>query len=482
MDRRRSDTDAPDRRAGRVGRARRRLLGVVLGLLVALPGLATARPSAPDLLCATYPDSPLCATGTVACNTCHVPQGPPARNDYGADVRAALADGEDFDDALAEALYLVEPLDSDGDGVDNLAEIARGTHPGLDSTAEPECSPQVVTDNPWYRVGEYDPAFALKRVVLDFCGRSPRYEERAAFAEHPDPVARVSEVLDLCLQSPHWQEVQREMAIGVVRPVGPSTDLSILGNWEWDVRLFMYATSGDRDAADLLTADYFVVEDPPLSGRLVAIDEPRDDTEAYAQPLGAEDRFGLVTTRYSLSMRVMFAPVPRTLAAHYYRELLGLDLARSEGLYPIDELAGLYDWPAPADVDDKGVWQEECAGCHSTLEAMSYPWIRYNGIDLTGGTTAIVVEDRAIDLVPTTDGHLFGEPVSGPEEWVAAAVTSDDFAKRITSLYWRYLFRRDPLSCEQDEYDALWQDFRDDGRNVEAFLRALVLTDAWGTP
>lgn len=455
-----------------------------LPLLVALllPASALARPSAPEVFCATYADSPLCASATVACNTCHVAAGPPSRNEFGQDVRAALESGEPFNDALPDALHAVEPLDSDGDGVDNLAEITLGSLPGLDAAIEPECGQQVVFDNPWFKVGEYDPDFAIKRVFLDFCGRSPRYDERQAFADHHDPVARVSEVLDLCLQSPYWKSVQREMAVGVVRPAGPSTDLNILGNWEWDVRLFIYATSGDRDAGDLLAADYFVVEDPPLSGLLVPIDEPRDDSEAYAQPLPAEDRFGLITTRYSLAMRVMFAPMPRTLASHYYRELLGLDIARSEGLYPVDETDGEYPWPAPLDVDEKGVWQEDCAGCHSTLDGLSYPWIRYNGIDLSGGTTALVIEDRAVDIVPTTEGWVFGEPVDGPAQWVDAAIGSDAFSRRLVSLYWAYLFRRDPLTCEADEFDMLWTDLRDGGRNVEEMLRALVLTDAYGTP
>jgi len=358
-----------------MGRPLLALPALLAGLLLCLPS-AEARPAAPEVFCATYPDTPLCASGTVACSTCHAPSGPPGHNDYGADVDAALPFGVPFEEGLPEALLMVEPLDSDGDGVDNLAEIGLGGLPGLDAALEPECTPQPVTGNPWYDVGEYDPEFAFRRVMLDFCGRSPRYEERQAFQSHPDPVARLSEVLDLCLQSPYWSDVLRELAVGVVRPIGPPSDINILGNWEWDLRLFMYAMSGDRDAGDVFDADYLVVEDPPLTGRLAAIAEPRDSAEAYAQPLLAEQRYGLITTRYSLSMRVMFADMPRTLTAHYYRELLGLDIARSQGLFPIDELDGEYDWPAPADVDDKGVWQEGCAGCHATLDGLSYPWAR----------------------------------------------------------------------------------------------------------
>jgi hypothetical protein len=442
---------------------------------------ADARPQAPEIFCETYPESQLCAGGAASCTTCHVLAGPPQRNAFGVDVAQAFTLAE-FEEALRLALAEVEDLDSDGDGISNLAEIMAGTLPGFDSSIEPECGEQTLFSNPWYRVGEFDPAFAFKRVTLDFCGRSPRYEERLAFDDVKGSLAALTTQLEQCLESPYWQEVLVELAAPIVRPIGPATDVNILGNWAWDLRMFRWAMSGDRDAGELLTADYFVVEDPPLSGRLVTIDEPRSDFESFAQPLDAADRYGLITTRYSLAMNVMFAPVPRTLTAHIYRELLGVDIARSQGLFPVDELDGEYDWPAPADVDQKGVWQEECAGCHSTLDPLSYPWARYNGIDLDGGTTGAFLPDRATDIMPTTDGAIFGTPISTPQEWVDAAVNSDEFSQRIVSIVWGYLFRRPPLSCEQDEFDALRSGFQGGGRNVEAMLHRLILTDAYGAP
>ncbi len=467
------------RRAGRPAIAL--VLAALLGLAAA-PGVALARAAAAEAFCALYSDSPLCAAGATACTTCHVLAGPPAHNPFGVDVRAARTGGVPFDADLPMALQAIELLDSDGDGVDNLAEILGGTLPGFEASVEAECGDQANFANPWYRVGTYDPAFAFKRVTLDFCGRSPRYEEMRELEDHADPMALLAEQLDLCLTSPYWQAVLREMAMGVVRPIGPATDVNVLGNWEWDVRLFAYAMSGDRDAADLMRAKYLVVEEPPGSGRLVAIDGPRTPVEEYAQPLAPEDRWGLITTRFTLAMNVMFAPMPRTLVAHVYRELLGLDIARSEGLYPVDELDGAYAWPSPLDVDDKGVWQEGCAGCHATLDPASYPWIRYNGIDLDGDTTGAFLPERAADIVPSTDGALWGEPVDGPAAWVDAALATDAFPRRITDLVWRALFHRPPYSCEQDEYDVLWQDFRDGGRNVEALLHRIVATDAYGVP
>ncbi|MCB9765949.1 MAG: hypothetical protein H6739_39610 [Alphaproteobacteria bacterium] len=450
-------------------------------LLLVLSASAWARPEAPALFCETYADTPFCVSSTVSCTMCHAESGPPAHNPYGAALADAL-EGDDFALALPAALEAIAFDDADGDGVSNVDELDAGSWPGFDSTIEPECSTQTTFDNKHYSVGAYDHDFAFRRVMLDFCGRSPRYDERAAFAEATDPDAALQEVLGLCLQSPYWRDVLREMGVRAVRPIGPATDVNILGNWEWDLRLWSYALSGDRDAADLMLADYLVVEEPSGSGVLVAIDEPRDSLETYAQPLAAEDRYGLITTRYSLAMNVMFSAVPRTLAAHWYRQLLGLDIARSEGLYSIDELDGLYSWDAPRDVDDRGVWQEGCAGCHTTLDALSYPWARYNGIDLEGDTTAIYLDDRAADILPTTEGWIFGAPIDGPEDWVQAAVASDDFSRNITGLFWRYLMRRDPYSCEQGEFDALWTDFRDNGRNVESMLGLFITLDAYGTP
>ena len=463
------------------------LARVALGVgLLSLSGVeAHARTDAPALFCATYPDAPACSTGTVACTTCHSLSGPPVHNPYGSDVSEALESlgaDEDFGTWLPEALIEVEALDSDGDGTDNISEIVAGQEPGWDSETEPECAEQVETDNDGWALGVYDHAFAHKRVMLDFCGRSPRYEERLAFAEADDPDAVLLDTLDLCLQSPYWAEILREMAIGMVEPIGPATDINVLGNWEWDLRLWQYVMSGDRDAGDIMQADYLVVESPAGSGILVPIDDPRNELEEYAQPLEAEYRYGIMTTRYALAMRIMFSAMPRNLTSHWYRKLLGFDMARSQGLYPIDEADGDYAWEAPLDVDSKGVWQQDCAFCHSTLDPLSYPWVRYNGIDLEGDTTGLWLDDRATDLVPEIDGYLMGEPVDGPEAWVTTAVASDAFAQTVVETFWMRVFTRAPYSCEAEEFDALWAAFRDEGRNVEEMLRQLIFTDAYGTP
>ena len=44
-------------------------------------------------------------------------------------------------------------------------------------------------------------------------------------------------------------------------------------------------------------------------------------------------RAGMLTTRWNLVFNTMFTAMPRTTAAQIYRSYLGLDIAKSEGLY-----------------------------------------------------------------------------------------------------------------------------------------------------
>ena len=65
--------------------------------------------------------------------------------------------------------------------------------------------------------------------------------------------------------------------------------------------------------------------------------------------------------------------MPRTTAAQAYRAYLGLDIARSEGLIPPDDEELI-------DYDEKGITDPKCSVCHTTLDPLSYPFSRYNGI------------------------------------------------------------------------------------------------------
>ncbi len=453
-------------------------------LLLALPA-AWALPEAPDLFCAHYPDVPFCLTDSVSCTMCHAQSGPPTLNPYGADVQAELGSYDELADVIDAALTAVEPLDSDADGVDNLTEILLGAWPGLADDEEPECSAQVsagLQPNPWYRLGTWDPVFAWRRVSVDFCGVPATREELEAIAVDPDPQQAVLDLLETCLDSEHWQETIDEIGAPVVMRASDVGDENWLGNCDWDERLWRWAMIDHHDAGDVLQAQYFVVEDPGSPSGLMRIEEPRNETESFAQPMEREHRFGLMTTRYSLTFHIMERDVPRNLVVHFYRELLGLDIALGEGLYPIDEQPGVFDWPAPLDVDGLGVWQEACAVCHTTIDPLSYPWMRYWGIDTSTGMTALYDPERNLDMYPTEEGHIFGQPIDGPAEWVQAAVESDFFAQQVVRMFWKHLLRRDVYSCEQDTFDQLWMDFRDNGRDVEAMLAEFVLTDAYGAP
>lgn len=108
-----------------VGRAVRWL---VAGLIVALvPGAAFAYGSYGSAFDAKYGTQGSSIAGN-ACTVCHTPY--PTRNAYG------LAFAQSFTQALrnagniAQALANIEALDSDGDGVTNIGEIANRKYPG----------------------------------------------------------------------------------------------------------------------------------------------------------------------------------------------------------------------------------------------------------------------------------------------------------------------------------------------------------------
>ncbi|MET0287400.1 MAG: hypothetical protein ABW352_23140, partial [Polyangiales bacterium] len=353
-------------------------------LIVALSSVAQARPTGPALLCESYPDAPDCQGKVVACAYCHESTDPPAWNAFGTSIKDALA-GASFEAGLADALAKAEALDSDADGVSNLDELTRGTLPGL---ADQAMTPVVEAgENPRYTLGKYDAAYAYRRVLTLYCGRSPSYDEVQAFKAAAEPRTVIHEALAGCLRSDFWQKTQlprmADKRIKPLRSVAAEATVKIgdyrvvIGDYEFDYRLWRYVLSADRDMRELLTADYFVLEG--ADGSLVQTwdVQPRSDPKALAggQMIERERRAGMITTQWFLTINTMFSALPRTTAAQAYRAYLGADIAASEGLIPV---AG-----EPTDVDNKGVAQPRCANCHSTLDPLAYAFVRYEGIQIS---------------------------------------------------------------------------------------------------
>jgi hypothetical protein len=487
----------------RRGLAALALLGGVGWLATSSTGVA--QPPGPATFCEAYPTSPSCTSGAVACTTCHT--SPPELNVYGLDVSAALAPDEArplhadvFSDRLGEALRAVEALDSDLDGYDNLAEIQAGTamsdpasHPALGSGP---CTDEA-EDDAWDVCG-YDPDYAYKRVLLGFCGRSPTLLERETFAAAERPGAKLHDALDDCLDSEYWRGIDGQvwnLANAKINPqqavkAGVDAGPIPLADYDDDFAYFVWTQTDDRDVRLVLTGKEFVratyqggvtVYEP--WGRSPDKDLEERGFDRY-QAVVKPRRAGMLTHRWFLMSNTMFTAVPRTTAAQAYRAYLGTDIARLEGLHPVPG--------EPVDYDSKDVDAPDCAVCHSTLDPLTYPFSRYEGIGngYSFSNQYEYNEDRMAGFVATDGervldtpeaGVLLGQPVADLVEWAEVAANSEAFRRATVLDYWELLLDEPPRVDEQAELAALIGDL---GRhwNVETMLHDFIDTEAFGAP
>lgn len=478
-----------------------------LGFAAIAPGApfiqpASAKPPAPMAFCHAYPEAKACNTGFAECVACHTT--PPARNAFGMQISEKLAPGvtrplsdEDFLKYLPAALKAVEDLDADSDGFSNIVEIMAGTQ-----TADANSVPRALAcaaddasraaDAQW-NVCTYDAAYAFRKVHMDFCGRSPTRADMDAFRTITDEkvkLTRISEALDQCLDSPYWlgpNGVVWNIANAKIRPAhavksGENAGPVPLGDYDDDYNLFTWANSDDHDVRDLLLAQYFVKRTGPVTLEQISEEELAARPRGTMQPVPKEKRVGMISTRWFGAVNTMFTSIPRTTAAQAYRSYLGFDIARMQGLNTVPH--------EPKDYDIKGVGAPECAVCHATLDPLSYPFTRYNGI--SGGYS--YNDDRLKDYVRVdgprvaeapAGGMILGQEVADLLEWGKVAANSDAFAMKVTYDYWKLLIGREPDVNDQAEYTRMWRGLKSAttyNYRVEKMLHDLVLTNAYGRP
>ncbi|XYI00390.1 DUF1585 domain-containing protein [Sorangium sp. So ce1128] len=453
--------------------------------LIAAPALA--KPTAPRIFCDTYSNSPYCAGRLATCDTCHDSTAPVSWNAYGLAVMAAMRG--DFDSSLPAALRAIEATDADGDGETNAQEIASGTAPGR---ASDRCGPlDAAAAGPAAAEPAYDVMLASRRVAVIYCGQSPSYEDLVALDSSPSPEDQrllLHEQAESCLASAYWRD-EGVVRIGdpLIRPVAAvNVDSPIdlpLADFSYDYRLFSYVLTGDRDARELLTAQYHVRrrDDGALERIEGVIDGPETlvgepNTEKIGgQPLAPERRAGMITTQWFLIVNTMFSPLPRTTAAQAYRSYLGMDIARQEGIWPV---AG-----EPTDIDVKGVAAPTCAQCHSTLDPLSYAFARYEGIQGPSGIFGGYNEARPAVLIPgwnEPQSVLFGTEVADVVAWARVAAESDAFKRNLAMLFFRHAFGRDPAPFEEPELEQAWKALPSDGYSANRLIHRIIDLSSFG--
>lgn len=472
-----------------------RLSVAIATLLVSATALG--KPVAPATFCEVYPASPACKGGQVTCNYCHDKSELPATwNAYGTAVKGNLLPGaprplsdSDFSKGLPAALAAVEALDSDGDGATNEDEISAGTFPGQ-SKSVPQvgsCPPEPNGD---YDVCRYDPRYVFRKLHVDFCGRSPTFDQVEAFVALPESSkgAALTDALDACMATEMWRGkdgVLWQIAHRKIRPVGSlkageDQGLVPIADYYDDYNLFVYTQLDDHDARDVLLADYFVQRTPPAAPGS-ATKYTRLAELPFVETMQAERRAGLLTTRWNLLYNVMFTALPRTAAAQAYRAFLGFDISKQEGLYPIPG--------EPVDYDARGVKAEACAACHSTLDPLTYPFKNYDGFQGPAAEyNPLRLEENYSGLSPDIlktpeSGYVLGKPVQDLLDWAKVAADSDEFAAATVKDYWKAFIGHPPAPEEAAEFESVWKAFREtDGYSVRKMLHHLILTEAYGVP
>jgi hypothetical protein len=461
-----------------------------------VPSLVWARPSAPGVVCDVFKDAAECQGGVPACTLCHESTEPARWNVLGTALKARTSGQADFVAALRAALNAEASLDADSDGLSNRDELLRGTAPGVaDSMVGP---PKPIGDskNPRYRVDGYDHGFALRRLMILYCGRSPSFEENQSLLATPVDEAglreRLHKQLSTCLSSAYWKgEGLARLADKRIRPLkaaGPDSNIQIaslrlvIGDYNYDYRLWSYALTDDRDMRALLTAQYHLVPQPDGSVREVKGVLEKSDQNALAggQLVPDERRAGMLTTQWFLAINTMFSALPRTSAAQAYRSYLGADISSNEGLRPVEG--------EPLDIDNKGVSQPRCANCHSTLDPLSYAFAEYEGIqnsiDLQFGAYRPA---RISEGLPGWDATkqksmLLNQPVANLVEWGKVAANSDEFKRNMAEMFFRHALGREPIAADQADFQAMWRALASDGYSANKLIHRLVDSQSFGGP
>lgn len=463
---------------------------------LATPTPAWAKPSAPGLVCQAVPEAADCAGGVPACTLCHDSIEPARWNDFGTALKAQVAGQADFATALQGALKANANADADSDGVSNRDELVHGTAPGKAASQAPSAQPGTGAPNPRYKVDGYDPAFAFRRVMVLYCGQSPSYEENQRFAAAPNDEAslrqRLHAQLSTCLSSAYWRgEGLARLADKRIRPLkaaGPDSNIQIggmrlvIGDYNYDYRLWSYLLTDDRDMRALLTAQYHVVKAADGSLREVKGVLEKSDPEALAggQLVPDERRAGMLTTQWFLAINTMFSALPRTSAAQAYRSYLGADISSSEGLRPV---AG-----EPLDIDQKGVAEARCANCHSTLDPLSYAFAEYEGIQISADLKfGAYRPERLAERLPGWNASkqqsmLLNQPVASLVEWGKVAAASDEFKRNMASVFFRHALGREPGASDQTDFQAMWRALPEDGYSANRLIHRLVDSLSFGGP
>lgn len=489
-----------------------RVLFVLLSMVISLGGnRAWANPFMPAQLCQASPGAPACEGGQVACSFCHTPRLPEL-NVFGGDIKKWLEQNAmklpESVEGTAELLAGVATLDSDGDGITNADEIKGGTMPGVTSAdlSSGRCGGVPCV---------YDHDYAYRRIRNSVCRLPANYEDFATFKalSAAEKSNKLHDLLDDCMKMNGWRGkngVVWEIGHYKIRPIGNlklGEDQGMIPAVDYyaDYNIFVYTQIDGNDAREMLLADYAVKRVEIGDQTIYTKQTPTRLTDGIVmQP---ERRVGLLTSFWNLSVYLNYTGIARVLVAQAFTAFLGVNLAQMQGLQPPPVSESKF-----RDYDNKGVERPECAVCHTTVDALAYPFRNYNGLtgttNILGGQNASLLSSvdnlgNENNLTPLSyslprmnalaqrypgiqempeAGYIFGQRVNNLKEWATVLVNSDQFASNLVKDYWRAVIGHDPTEAEQDEFRQVWQRFKNvHSFKVDDMMHDLINTMAFGS-
>ncbi|MEM6989369.1 MAG: DUF1592 domain-containing protein [Myxococcota bacterium] len=268
--------------------------------------------------------------------------------------------------------------------------------------------------------------------------------------------------------------------------LGEMKDPATFPDWNDDVQASLHAQmsrfveqvmfEGDATIGSLLTG-----AEAPLDATIaefMGIPAPAKDWDSVALP--GEGRRGVLTLPGFLAAQAHPVNPSPVLRGVFIRErLLCQPLPEPpDDIDPIPDTSGGGEPLTNRDRYEQHVLDPMCAGCHSSIDGLGFPFETFDAVGLARTLDAGQPIDASGEIVGTSDAD---GPVADVTEMIDRLSTSADVQRCVARQWFRYGFAREVTTDEGDScaLDILDNALVESGGDVREMLAAFVRTQAF---